>query len=326
MENQQDQDLGAAGLLQQAITAIQNGAVTEERVNDLIDKRLHAEEGPLTSDRVRQIFAESLSKAVDAIPPKEINIDLGAIKTQLKGKHTHPVFETVLRAVAAGCYPLLIGPAGSGKSTIARQVSEALQRAFYSQGPATSEYKYLGFVDAHGKLVETPLHTAYRDGGLFCAEEIDSSSASALVAGLNMVLANGRADFGNAMVERHENFCCIATANTWGSGADRLYVGRNQLDAATLDRFVTIHVDYDTALERAVAQHDKWVDFVQAARSAATELKIRCVISPRASIQGANMLRAGIKEREVAMMTVWRGMDDATVAKIKAEIKRSKGV
>ena len=74
---------GAAGLLQQAITAIQDGAVTETRVNDLIDRRLHSDEGPLTTDRVRQLFAECLSKAVDAIPPKEIKIDLGRIKRHI---------------------------------------------------------------------------------------------------------------------------------------------------------------------------------------------------------------------------------------------------
>ena len=48
----------------------------------------------------------------------------------------------------------------------------------------------------------------------------------------------------------------LAAANTWGRGGDQQYVGRNQLDAATLDRFVlsTLHVDYDTDLERDIAQ------------------------------------------------------------------------
>ena len=41
----------------------------------------------------------------------------------------------------------------------------------------------------------------------------------------------------------------MATANTFGTGADPIYAGRNQLDGATLDRFVVIEMTYDAALE-----------------------------------------------------------------------------
>lgn len=311
-------------MLADAIRNIAAGAMNEDRVREIVASAIKTEtaKNPAVNEsRIREIFSDALSKAIDAIPPKEIVINVDGAKKRLEGKHLHPAFDKVLKIVAAGCHVLLVGPAGSGKSSIAMQVAEALGRAFHTQGPATSEYKYLGYNDAHGKHVETPLCRAFRDGGIFCAEEIDSSSASALVAGLNMVLANGQADFGNQVYSRHENFVCIATANTWGSGADRQYVGRTQLDAATLDRFVCVYVDYDEALERAVAQNDKWTGFVQKARRAVAELKIRAVISPRASIQGATLMRAGLSAKDVADCTVWRGMDTATITKVKEKMK-----
>jgi energy-coupling factor transporter ATP-binding protein EcfA2 len=299
----------------------------EHQIGNMIDERIARFEPASTMDEsavkkiVSPLFAKALDAALATIPPKEIHIKKGTTTTIIKGEHLHPAFETALITAGCGNHQILVGPAGSGKSTIARQVATALELDFYTQGPASSEYKYLGFVDAHGNLVETPLLKAYRDGGLFCPEEIDASSAVALVAGLNMVLANGHADFGNQIIKCHENFICIATANTWGLGASREYVGRNQLDAATLDRFDYIFVDYDEQLERAIAQNDSWTDFVQAARHAADTLKIRIVISPRASIKGAKLIHAGLPPKQVADMVVWRGLDTNTVKKIKTEIK-----
>jgi hypothetical protein len=42
-------------------------------------------------------------------------------------------------------------------------------------------------------------------------------------------------------------FVCIAAANTFGTGADRQYVGRNQLDESTLDRFRIGQIELDDA-------------------------------------------------------------------------------
>ncbi len=309
----------AAAIMQRAIAAIHTESVSEDRVRTLVAEAMP---DALTADSVRQIFAESLSKAVDAIPPREIVVDIAGTRTKMDGEYMHPMFESVLQACVAGCTPLLIGPAGSGKSTLARQIAKALDREYYTQGPASSEYKYLGFVDGHGNATRTPCWDAYENGGVFCAEELDGSTAYALVAGLNMVLANGIADFANTMVKRHDDFTPIATANTWGNGATRLYVGRNQLDAATLDRFVTFHIDYDETLERAVAQNDAWTGFVQSARKAANTLKLQVLISPRASINGAHLLRAGMDRKLVAAATVWKGADENTVKKIKAQMKK----
>ena len=80
---------------------------------------------------------------------------------------------------------------------------------------------------------------------------------------LNSALANGSCAFADGMVKRHEDFILIATANTFGNGANAQYVGRNQLDSATLDRFVTIEWGYDEELEMAIASDKEWCETVQ---------------------------------------------------------------
>jgi cobaltochelatase CobS len=44
------------------------------------------------------------------------------------------------------------------------------------------------------------------------------------------------------------NDCIVATANTFGTGADRVYVGSLQIDGATLDRFAFLEWPYDEGL------------------------------------------------------------------------------
>ena len=49
----------------------------------------------------------------------------------------------------------------------------------------------------------------------------------------------------------------ISAGNTTGHGATADYVGRQQLDLSTLDRFLSIKIDYDTNIDFAVAKNDQ---------------------------------------------------------------------
>jgi len=187
----------------------------------------------------------------------------------------------------------------------------------FSVGMQTTKTDLLGFVDAHGAYRESVLYQAYKNGGLYLLDEIDAGNSNVLTI-LNAMLANGQYIFPNGeRVERHADFICFAAANTFGRGADRQYVGRNQLDAATLDRFVVKEFDYDEQLERVLTGNDDWCSRVQAYRKAAYSLKERVVISPRASIKGATLLAAGFKLSEVEQMVVWKGVDSQIIQKIK---------
>jgi len=252
---------------------------------------------------------------------KNIVITLPAGKKALGTKLVHEQFDSVLKAVAAEVPVMLVGPAGSGKTTICEQVAQALDLRFYFTGAVASEYKLSGFVDAQGRIVSTAFRDAYTNGGLFLFDEVDASMPQAIMA-FNAALANGHCDFpgDTEPTKRHPDFRVVAAANTFGRGADRQYVGRNQLDAASLDRFVIISMDYDEKLERALAGNTEWARKVQRIRREINKQQIRHIVSPRASIQGARLLAAGFSIDEVLESTVWKGLDKDSKARVLANI------
>lgn len=219
----------------------------------------------------------------------------------------HKQFGTLAKVVGAGCHAWVAGPAGSGKTTAAAAVAEALGLSFSFDGALDTEYKVCGFVDAHGRIVSTAFRKAYTEGGLHLFDECDASLAPALLA-INAALANGHAAFPDGTAKKHDNFRCIAAANTWGTGATFDYVGRSKLDAAFLDRFVRLSWEYDEELERDTSGNLDWCAYVQKARKAAAAKGVRVVISPRATYHGARLLAAGLPKEEVITLTMRNGM------------------
>ena len=120
------------------------------------------------------------------------------------------------------------------------------------------------------------------------------------------------------MIARHPEFRLIATANTYGHGGSNQYVGRCQLDAATLDRFTFLQWDYDQELEREIAGNDAWTDRIFSLRAAAARLGSRLIISPRATFEGARLLAAGMPREKVEMLKVWKGIAPEERQKIEA--------
>jgi cobaltochelatase CobS len=230
----------------------------------------------------------------------------------------HEKFETLLKVVANRINVMMVGPAGSGKTHAGSSVAKALGLSFHSisVGQQTSKVDFLGYMDAHGNYVSTHFRKAYENGGVFLIDEIDAGNPNVITI-INAATANHQCAFPDKMVDKHDDFIVIAAANTFGRGADRKYVGRNQLDAATLDRFVVIEWDYDRKLEREIGVDEKWLEFVQDVRKAVEKLNIRHVVSPRASINGSKMLAAGIPRNEVEDMVIWKGLDKASVETIK---------
>jgi len=176
------------------------------------------------------------------------------------GKTRHMTFgKLVMLASALGNEDKnvwLAGPAGSGKTTAARKLAAALgydeESEFDFNGAIDTEYKLSGFVDAKGRVVSTAFRKIWENGGVYLFDECDASMPGALLA-FNAALANGYAAFPDGTIKRHEKTVIVAAANTWGFGGDANYVGRAKLDAAFLDRFVTLTWNYDENLEREIA-------------------------------------------------------------------------
>lgn len=205
----------------------------------------------------------------------------------------HEKFETVLKFVANDEPVFLTGPAGSGKNVLCKQVAEALGLKFYFTNAVTQEYKLTGFTDAMGNYQETQFYKAFTEGGLFMLDEMDASIPEVLVI-LNAAIANRYFDFPAPIgyKEAHPDFRVIAAGNTVGQGASYEYVGRNQLDAASLDRFAIVKVGYSEAIENSVACGDaELARFCRAFRKSAEKAGQQVIVSYRAIGRLAKMLQ-----------------------------------
>jgi len=138
-------------------------------------------------------------------------------------------------------------------------------------------------------------------------DEIDASVPEALVI-LNTAIANGYFDFPNGKIEAHENFRVIACANTYGLGGNDVYVGRNQLDGASLDRFAVIYFDYDPTLEKNLVINQDWAEFIQALRARIHQRQIKHIVSMRATIYGDRLIQAGSSINTILMQVVFKNL------------------
>lgn len=220
----------------------------------------------------------------------------------------HKNFEHLIRVVHANTPVMLVGPAGTGKSHAAEQVANAMGLDFYamSVGAQTSKSDIIGYMDAMQNYVRTVFRNAYEHGGLFLLDEIDAGNSNVLIQ-LNAALANNYMSFPDGMIRRHDKFRMVASANTFGLGASRQYVGRNQLDAATLDRFVVLSWDIDDNLEQnlAVGKYGAaWLDIVRFVRAFVNDQELRVVVSPRATQRGSLLLSHGMDFNDVLHMAL----------------------
>ena len=172
-----------------------------------------------TIESIRKDAVAAAVAAVEQHRPIRIEIKQGAEIKVLPNGHRHPVFPDVLASLSVRENVYLVGPAGSGKTTLASQCAEALGLPFYSTGAVGMAYQLQGFINPEGKYMETDLYRAYVNGGVFLFDEVDASSAQALLA-FNAILANEIAAFPHGTVKRHADFVVIAAANTFGNGAD----------------------------------------------------------------------------------------------------------
>ncbi len=261
---------------------------------------------------------EAAEKAAAEFVPRPVEVHLpDGTHNQVTG-YTHEVLPELLLALGARCHVLLVGPAGTGKSMLATHAAAALGLPLQaiSLGPTTPMSKVFGYYDAHGNYHDTPFRRAFEHGGVMLLDELDNGHPG-LLAELNQALALGVCAFADGMVSAHPDFRLVATGNTYGTGGDRQYVGRQTLDAATLDRFVTMDVPVDENLEERVAMGlapgkkrlvRQLLTEVRRLREVAADKQLPVMFSPRVSYDGARLLAAGATYEQVLSWRVVRGL------------------
>lgn len=320
----QDATDSLADAIAKAIQGKVIGNIDANAVNQIVTTRLKAD----VFSKLEAIKAELAEKALTSTDIEEIvKATLSTVKAPITvvdttGKETnaglqHSIFPSLLKLAANRMDTFIVGPAGSGKTFICHAIAKALDIPFYTLnvGAQTTQSNLLGYMSASGAYVPTMLRTAYENGGLFLLDEIDAGNANVLTC-INAMLANGEAGFPDGMIKRHKDFIFFCAGNTYGRGADKVYVGRNQLDGASLDRFTQINMDYDENLEMALSSNEEWTRKVQAIRNIVFDLKEKIVISPRASIKGATLLQAGFSLAETLDMVIFKGINNEVKQRI----------
>ena len=297
--------------------------------DSIVKAMVHASQNAVSMDDVRRIVREEMPLASirGSSKPRVIKIQQGDDEPRVIEGIVHKKFDRVLK-MATRDNVMLVGGAGSGKTTIARQVANALKLPFYFTGAVPHEAKLLGFINPHGKYVETAFYRAWTNGGIFLMDEIDASDPQALLA-INAALDNGICDFPNGMVEKHKDFHFIGAANTFGKGATMDYIGRNAQDEAGRSRWFYIHIEYDEVMEEQIATQFApeeitvgWCKYIRAVRKAVETLSERHIVSPRSTIKGARALAIGIPRDEVEEAVLWHGMDAERKRRVLEEAKK----
>lgn len=236
----------------------------------------------------------------------------------------HYMTDEVVKRLKCLGKAFLVGPAGTGKSTLAmcacreifgiegavESVVKSGKFAQISFSPDTVSADMLGFTDVNGVFHETEIIRVFRDGGLILFDEMDDADASLLVK-LNTMLANRVIPIPGGVVTQNEECYIVGTANTYGKGGNSMYVGRSRLDAATLDRWKmsTIDVDYDVNLEEGIIARTIGENHPQAAKELTIATRVireriqanrwKQICSTRFVIDGCKMVAAGYSIRKV---------------------------
>jgi hypothetical protein len=285
--------------------------ICQEQIGRLdLDGRIKAANlnGAFPLDRVRKLIADALSNHATRI---ELITPSGEVKS-IEGL-VHKSFETVLkmtRSRVASGHPVpvwLDGPPGGGKSHLMEQVARALDLEPYilAIGPTDTKTAIVGSV-ATGEFKPGIAYKPYKEGGLLGIDEIAAGDPGVLVS-LNSLVANTSYRFPNGeYVPKHKDLHVIVADNTRGHGSAKGMI-RNRLDAATLDRFAFLKVDYDEQLEAALCGNAAWATYVQKVRAyIASNSGESVYITPRACLNGAALLAGGLAPQLVADATVFK--------------------
>ncbi len=159
---------------------------------------------------------------------------------------------------------ILTGKSGTGKSHVISDFAKhkGLRYGYMSCNGQTSKSDIIGFTDAMGKQRISMFYDFYKNGGVFCFEEIDTVHADLIVI-INTIIDSSKGSFGNELLERHKDFYLLATSNTYNGATDE-YTARKLLDQSTLERFIKVNIELDPILEEKLMGIDyKVVQFVR---------------------------------------------------------------
>jgi len=309
-----------------------SGGVDENQVRSIVSQNVEKYAEVLNDSWSTNFtgFKFEVTKQIDSLRPQVTHISVGNRPEPVKiAGVLHNRFEDILQTVSAGVHAYLVGSAGTGKSTIGKQVADSLNVPFASKSVSgqTPESSLVGYMAGGGNYVGTEFRRIFEFGGVFLLDEVDNGNPNVLNV-LNSALANDSMAFADGMVSRHENFVAIATANTYGNGATAEYVGRNPIDKAFLNRFATIDIDIDERVEDAMLNSvglsaevaRLWITAIRKARTNVFANNLRVIVSPRNTLNGAKQIGSGMAPAKAFATQITAGLKPEQLDKVMAGV------
>ena len=317
------------------VVAEPSGNSIDEAIRKLMESLLASGVMTPQSAQIDPAQIEALQAQIDELRIASLNrpAPIVIVNNGVASKPTvgvvHAKYEAIAKVISKRKHVYLVGPAGTGKSTIPQQIAEQMGLEFsaVSCGTTDAKFDYVGYRDGHGVLHSTSFRERYTNGGVMLLDEMDNASPDVLVT-LNQALSNGTMAFPDAMVKMHPDFICIGAGNTYGSGATAQYVGRSPIDMATLNRFVKIVVDIDENIENAMVNasglaigvQQSWLAIIRTARANCESQGLRVMVTPRDAAHGACLLESGFTISEAVDMTFGFGLEGVQRDKVMAGV------
>jgi len=237
----------------------------ETAIGDYVGKKIMEDGG--IQDAIDEYIEE---RTKEVIAPTIIKVKEKVIFDPADGDLLHYQFTDVLDKLVMFGKVFMHGERGTGKSSIAEQLYKIMAetngwdeddkyRYTYVAGTAgVSEAQLLGKSTFDGRYIEGQYVKPFSDGGMIVADEFNGFDPNmalihnAMLDGQGLLFTPNDPEAPHRY--RHDDFKFIAIDNTNGYGNDFSYVGRNQQDSATLDRFTgaTVSIGYDPKIESTI--------------------------------------------------------------------------
>lgn len=250
---------------------------------------------------------DAMNQAIEdiQIPPIQVPVFKDGQHIITLDGHVNNQLSKIVAVSQLGIPVCLFGGSGTGKTTIAKQLSQALDLPFYCQTVTAGmpESMLLGRhmldKDKGMTYIQTPFLNAVENGGVFLLDEFDAIDENCALA-INNLLEFGYLNLPmrteKPVVEAHPDFRFIACANTKLNGASLIHNGRNQLDGATISRFDggIFEIGYDLTLERLLCPRAHIRVLFQEVRRIVLKHNIRKEISTRTLKRAEMLWRTGL--------------------------------
>lgn len=311
-----------------------NGTTGEKSLSDM-EKVI----GDYSSEKVLEKMEDKYGKKIEEMieerveevtRPIQITVKDQVVFDQVDGDLIHFQYQDCLDKLITHGKLFMVGERGTGKSTIAEQLFKVISKHkewdeddkfkyTYAVGTAgVSEAQLLGKSTFDGRYIEGQYVKPFSEGGFIVADEFNGFDPNMSLIHNSMLDGQGLMftpnDPENPYRFRHDDFSFIAIDNSTGYGNSHQYVGRNQQDMATLDRFTgaVISIDYDNEIEKAiVGEYKELADALFELRLRIRDQKLRYNISTRAFSTSAKTIHSAVNgviaEKSVTPMTLGKG-------------------